>query len=157
MDIDQKMKSVKEIWNKKGSFVRTQEPFYEQLDTAGENLTPYQQTMVKSLLDQFLFSSIDAWLESMPKEVKKGIMKMDWMESEEGGYGQFGIDIEPIDKLKGEEVMDDYEKYRYVKVVQKDGDGYKVEPYTTVEENLIYRKKDEFSDAEIEGMIASAN
>ena len=72
-------------------------------------------------------------------------------------YDEDNIEIEPIDKLKGEEVMDDYEKYRYVKVVQKDGDGYKVEPYTTVEENLIYRKKDEFSDAEIEGMIASAN
>ena len=89
MDIDQKMKSVKEIWNKKGSFVRTQKYSYEELDTAGENLTPYQQTMVKSLLDQFVFSSIDAWLESMPKEVKKGIMKMDWEESDEGSYGQF--------------------------------------------------------------------
>ena len=110
MDIDQKMKSVKEIWNKKGSFVRTQKPFYEQLDTAGENLTPYQQTMVKGMLNHFLFSSIDAWLESMPKEVKKGIMKMDWMESEEGGYGQFGIDIEPTDKLKfvGQFLSDTY-------------------------------------------------
>ena len=82
MDIDQKMKSVKEIWNKKGSFVRTQKPFYEQLDTAGENLTPYQQTMVKGMLNHFLFSSIDAWLESMPKEVKKGIMKLDWYSDE---------------------------------------------------------------------------
>ena len=94
MDIDQKMKSVKEIWNKKGSFVRTHKPFYEQLDTAGENLTPYQQTMVKGMLNHFLFSSIDAWLESMPKEVKKGIMKMDMVctdDDDGGGYGQHGF------------------------------------------------------------------
>jgi len=35
------------------------------------------------------------------------------------------------------------------KVVLKDGDGYKVEPYR--------KKNHEFSDAEVEGMVASAN
>ena len=108
MDIDQKMKSVKEIWNKNGSFVRTQKYSYEELDTAGENLTPYQQTMVKGMLNHFLFSSIDAWLESLPKEVKKGIMKMDWMESEEGGYGQFGIGVPGKSRFVGQFLSDTY-------------------------------------------------
>ena len=55
-------------------------------------------------------------------------------------YDEDNIDIEPIDKLKSDEVT---------KVILKDGDGYKVKPYL--------KKHYEFSDAEIEGMIASAN
>ena len=85
MDIETivtKMESVKEIWNKNGSFVSTQKTSYERLDTAGGNLDLYEEFAVKSMLNQFLYSSIDAWLESMPKEVKKGIMKMDWDEDE---------------------------------------------------------------------------
>ena len=89
--IGKKMESVKEIWNKNGRFLSTQKPFYEELDTAGENLTPYQESTVQFMLNQFLFSSIDAWLESMPKEVKKGIMKMDWEKLDIGSYGQFGF------------------------------------------------------------------
>ena len=113
MDIETivtKMESVKEIWNKNGRFLITQKPFYEELDTAGENLTPYQESTVQFMLNQFLFSSIDAWLESMPKEVKKGIMKMNWEKWDIGSYGQFGIDIEPIDKLKfvGQFLSDTY-------------------------------------------------
>ena len=55
-------------------------------------------------------------------------------------YDEDNIEIEPIDKLKSDEVT---------KVILKDGDGYKVKPYL--------KKHYEFSDAEIEGMIASAN
>ena len=55
-------------------------------------------------------------------------------------YDEDNIDIEPIDKLKSDEVT---------KVILKDGDGYKVKPYL--------KKHYEFSDAEIEGMIVSAN
>ena len=94
MDIETmetKMESVKEIWNKNGSFVSTQKTSYERLDTAGGNLDLYEEFAVKSMLNQFLYSSIDAWLESMPKEVKKGIMKMDWEKWDIGSYGQFGF------------------------------------------------------------------
>jgi|TARA_B100001964_G_scaffold211172_1_gene246210 hypothetical protein len=90
MDMEQKMESVKEIWNKNGAFLKMQKSNYEELDTTGEDLTPYQQTQVKTMLNQFLLSSIDAWLESMPKEVKKGIMKLDWDSDEEISFvGQF--------------------------------------------------------------------
>ena len=93
MDIETmetKMESVKEIWNKNGSFVSTQKTSYERLDTAGGNLDLYEEFAVKSMLNQFLYSSIDAWLESMPKEVKKGIMKLDWDSDEEISFvGQF--------------------------------------------------------------------
>ena len=90
--MEQKMESVKEIWNKNGAFLKMQKPFYEQLDTVGEDLTPYQQTQVKTMLNQFLLSSIDAWLESMPKEVKKGIMKMDW-DSDLSFIGKYLTDL----------------------------------------------------------------
>ena len=51
---------------------------YAELDTAGENLTEYQKTVVQNVFHHFPYTSMDACLESMNKEVKKGIMKLDW-------------------------------------------------------------------------------
>ena len=76
MDIEKKMESTKEIWNKNGSFLHKMlRPYYEELETAEENLSVDQKRLLVSMLVEFLFSSIDAWKGSMPKKVKKGIMK----------------------------------------------------------------------------------
>jgi len=69
-----------EVWNNffgKSGFGFPKE-IYDEL--YGGEFNSYHEETVKMLLEQFFFSSIDAWLESMPKEVKKEIMQMGWNE-----------------------------------------------------------------------------
>ena len=90
MNIEKRMETVKESWNRNGEFIPTLKPFYEELETAEENISDYQKTVLLGTLEQFLFSSIDSWIQSMPENVKKGIMKGDFDENNGDG------DIKPF-------------------------------------------------------------
>ena len=86
------------------------------------------------------FTPDTTFINGITKEETNGRPVFTYPDIVEEWYDEDNIDIEPIDKLKSDEVT---------KVILKDGDGYKVKPYL--------KKHYEFSDAEIEGMIASAN
>ena len=95
------------------------------------------------------FNPDSTFINGITKTTSNGHPVFVYPDVVEEWYDEDNIDIEPIDELKGDESLSDYQKNRFVKVVLKDGDGYKVKPYL--------KKHYEFSDAEIEGMIASAN
>ena len=86
------------------------------------------------------FNPDSTFINGITKTTSNGHPVFVYPDVVEEWYDEDNIDIEPIDKLKSDEVT---------KVILKDGDGYKVKPYL--------KKHYEFSDAEIEGMIASAN
>ena len=86
------------------------------------------------------FTPDTTFINGITKEETNGRPVFTYPDIVEEWYDEDNIDIEPIDKLKSDEVT---------KVILKDGVGYKVKPYL--------KKHYEFSDAEIEGMIASAN
>ena len=86
------------------------------------------------------FNPDSTFINGITKTTSNGHPVFVYPDVVEEWYDEDNIDIEPIDKLKSDEVT---------KVILKDGDGYKVKPYV--------KKHYEFSDAEIEGMIASAN
>ncbi len=48
---------------------------YEDLQTAGENLTKDEKNLVINLLVEHLHASVVSFMRSMPENVKKGIMK----------------------------------------------------------------------------------
>jgi len=95
------------------------------------------------------FTPDTTFINGITKEETNGRPVFTYPDIVEEWYDEDNIDIEPIDELKGDESLSDYQKNRFVKVVLKDGDGYKVEPYR--------KENHEFSDAEVEGMVASAN
>ena len=78
MDIEKRMESVLETWNKKGELLPlTSKISYEMLDTA-ENFTEGCEVLVEQIFRQMLYLSIDVAMETMNAEFKKGIMQMDW-------------------------------------------------------------------------------
>jgi|AP45_3_1055517.scaffolds.fasta_scaffold73764_3 hypothetical protein len=91
MDIEKRMESVVEIWNKNGEVLPLllKTP-YQELDTAGEDLNQYQEVCVENIFHQMCYQSIDVALETMNAKVKKGILKMDWDADERFSFiGQY--------------------------------------------------------------------
>ena len=77
MDIEKRMESVVESWNKKGELLPlTCKPLYEMLDSESSELK--RGMLAESIFRQMLYMSIDVAMETMNAEVKKGIMEMDW-------------------------------------------------------------------------------
>ena len=79
MDIEKRMESVVESWKKKSELMPlTLKPSYEMLDSNGENFTESSSALVEHIFRSMLYLSLDVSMETMSKEVKKGIMQMDW-------------------------------------------------------------------------------
>ena len=107
--------------------------------TLYENQVYVDEGMLNQINDGS-FNPDSTFINGITKTTSNGHPVFVYPDVVEEWYDEDNIDIEPIDKLKSDEVT---------KVILKDGDGYKVKPYL--------KKHYEFSDAEIEGMIASAN
>ena len=80
MDIEKRMESVVESWKKKGELLPVSfKSSIEILDTAGENIDDEDYKVhIKQMFMHMFFSSIDVVMENMSKEVKKGIVQIDW-------------------------------------------------------------------------------
>ena len=79
MDIEKRMESVVESWKKRGELLPLSfKPHIEILDTAGENIDEGCKVHMKQMFMHMFFSSIDVVMETMSKEVKKGIVQIDW-------------------------------------------------------------------------------
>ena len=79
MDIEKRMESVVESWKKRGELLPLSfKPSIEILDTAGENIDEDCKVHIKRMFMHMFFSSIDVVMENMSKEVKKGIVQIDW-------------------------------------------------------------------------------
>ncbi len=93
MDIEKRMESVVESWKKKSELMPlTLKPSYEMLDSNGENFTESSSALVEHIFRSMLYLSLDVAMETMNKEIKKGIMKMDW-DSDLSFIGKYLTDL----------------------------------------------------------------
>ena len=93
MDIEKKMESVVETWNKKGELMPLLfKTHYQGLDTVGENLNDNHKRELNHFFHGICCLSIDVAMETMNKEIKKGIMKMDW-DSDLSFIGKYLTDL----------------------------------------------------------------